>query len=88
MNEDRISKKQIEPAKSITLTTLGWELAIPIFVGLFVGIQIDRVFHTHYVFTISCVLIGILAGYYSLYKLIELEILRNKYAKTHRKVEK
>lgn len=68
--------------KNISLTSLGWELALPIFGGVFIGYRIDRILiSSQYLFTISFLIIGIVAGYYNLYKLIELEMLRTKVEK-------
>jgi F0F1-type ATP synthase assembly protein I len=67
--------------KGIGLTTLGWELAVPIFGGILIGYQLDRLLQTSYIFTIGLLLAGIATGYYSLYKRIELEMLRTKAAK-------
>lgn len=71
----------------IGLTTLGWELAVPIFGGTLIGYQLDRLLQTSYIFTIGLLFAGIAAGYYSLYKRIELEMLRTKAAKRHQQKE-
>ena len=74
------SKKYI---KNISLTSLGWELALPIFGGVLLGYQIDRILiGSKYTFTIFLLLTGIVVGYYNLYKLIELEMLRTKIEKS------
>lgn len=68
--------------KDIPFTSLGWELAFPIFAGTFLGYQIDRhIVGEHYTFTLILLFFGIVAGYYSLYRVIELELLRAKIAK-------
>ena len=67
--------------RAISLTSLGWELAIPIFVGVFIGNRIDRFLNTNYTFTISLLVLGIIIAYYNLYRHIELEMLRTKAAK-------
>ncbi len=68
--------------RNISLTSLGWELALPIFGGVFLGYQIDHfMIKSGYAFTIIMLLIGIITGYYNLYKLIELEMLRTKVEK-------
>lgn len=64
--------------KDISLTSLGWDLALPIFGGVFLGYQIDRRFDTSYTFTLVLLLIGIVIAYYNLFKLIQLEMLRTK----------
>lgn len=62
----------------MSLTTLGWELAVPIFGGLLIGYKLDQYLNTRYILTISLLVLGIAIGYYSLYKYIELELLRNR----------
>lgn len=64
--------------KNLSLTSLGWELAVPIFGGLLIGYRIDKYFNTGYTFTLVLLLVGVFMGYYSLYKYIELEMLRKK----------
>ena len=67
--------------KGIGLTTLGWEIAVPIFGGILLGYQLDRYLGLNYIFTISFLIFGIMIGYYNIYKRIELEVLRTKAAK-------
>lgn len=62
--------------KGIGLTSLGWEIAIPIFGGVILGYQLDRVIQTTYIFTLSLLFLGIAVGYYNIYKRIEFEMLR------------
>lgn len=68
--------------KDINLTSLGWELALPIFGGALIGYLIDRQTNTHYFFIIGFILLGIGIGYYNIYKYIEIELLRLKKCKT------
>jgi F0F1-type ATP synthase assembly protein I len=76
------AKNKSKTYKNISLTSLGWELALPIFGGVFIGYQLDQVLiKTRYLFTISFLIIGIIVGYYNLYKLIDLELLRIKKGK-------
>jgi F0F1-type ATP synthase assembly protein I len=64
-------------------TSLGWELALPIFGGAFIGYQIDRLTSSSIAFTLIFTLLGIAIGYYSLIRHIELEMLRLKVQKKH-----
>ena len=83
--KSRMNKKVF---KDIPFTSLGWELAFPIFGGTFLGYQIDRhLVGQHYTFTLILLVLGIIAGYYSLYKVIELEMLKGKIAKQQSKSE-
>jgi F0F1-type ATP synthase assembly protein I len=80
------NRKPNKKFRNISLTSLGWELALPIFGGVFIGYQIDQsLVNSKYFFTVSLLILGILIGYYNLYKLIDLEMLRIKASK--RKVE-
>lgn len=73
--------------KAISLTSLGWEMAIPIFVGVLIGSRLDRWFNLNYTFTIILLLLGIMIAYYNLYRHIELEMLRTKSAKQKKQEE-
>jgi predicted F0F1-ATPase subunit len=75
------SKDKKQWHKNLPLLSLGWELALPIFGGVFIGYQLDRYFESQYIFTITLLFFGIVTGYYSLYKYIELETLRTKIIK-------
>ena len=67
--------------KDIQLTSLGWDLALPIFLGVFIGYKLDQHFTEQYYFTLSLLVLGIVIGYYNLIRRIELEMLRTKAAK-------
>jgi len=79
-NKPPIKKSLI---KDFSLTTLGMELALPIFGGALFGYQLDRISPTNYTFTLVFLLIGIVTGYYNLYKHIQMEIFRLKMSKNH-----
>jgi predicted F0F1-ATPase subunit len=64
--------------KDINLSSLGWELALPIFAGAVIGYLIDRRFNSPYYFCIGLIVLGIGIGYYNIYKTIEIEHLRSK----------
>jgi len=79
-------KNKSKKYKNFSLTSLGWELALPIFGGVFIGYQLDQILvKSRYFFTISFLVFGIVVGYYNLYKLIDLEMLRNKKEKRNLK---
>lgn len=72
-------KKPKKSTSNISLTTLGWELALPIFGGVLLGYHIDNnTPGSGYTFTFLLLVIGIFVGYYNLYKYIHLELLRTK----------
>ena len=79
MSQQPEKKKSNKKKANFSLTSLGWELALPIFGGVLIGYRIDRILiNSQYIFTIALLFLGIIAGYYNLYKLIELEVLRTK----------
>jgi F0F1-type ATP synthase assembly protein I len=78
------NRDQNKKFRNISLTFLGWELALPIFGGVFIGYEIDQaLINSKHLFTVSLLIIGILVGYYNLYKLIDLEMLRIKVNKSN-----
>lgn len=74
-------KKEKSWLKGITLTSLGWELALPIFLGVLLGYQIDKHLSINYTFTMIFLVLGIITSYINLYRLIELELLRTRISK-------
>jgi len=74
-------KKKNNWVKDIKLSSMGWEMALPIFSGTVIGFQIDRHSDTNNFFTLSLLFLGIITGYINLYRHIELELLRTKSAK-------
>jgi len=67
--------------KGISLTSLGWQLALPIVGGAFLGFQLDKSGSNQYTYTLMFSVFGIIIGYYNIYKIIELEWLRANAAK-------
>jgi len=66
-------------------TSLGWELAIPIFAGAYIGHLIDKATDSTITFVLIMTVIGIGVGYYNLMRHIELETLALKIQKKHQK---
>jgi len=81
-NRSHINKKRFKQ-NYLPLISLGWELVLPIFLGVFFGYYLDRTLNVKINFTLVLVVLGIFVGYYNLYRHIELEILRCK-VKEHR----
>ena len=50
--------------------SLGWDLALPIFAGVFAGHFLDRLLNTGYVFTLGLLFLGIFTSYYNLARFI------------------
>lgn len=52
-------------------SALGFSVALAIFIGLFIGLGLDRLFDTTPVFMFIFLCIGILAGFNNIYKVIK-----------------
>lgn len=81
MAEKKQNNNRSSLIKDVNLTSLGWELALPIFGGALAGYLLDRTFAASPRFVLGLTVLGIIIGYYSLYRHIELEHLRLKVAK-------
>lgn len=51
--------------EALRATSLGWDLALPIFGGVLVGYLLDQTLGTQYVFTLGLLLFGIATGFYN-----------------------
>lgn len=51
--------------EALRATSLGWDLALPIFGGVLLGRGVDRLLSTTHVFTLSFLILGIAAGFYN-----------------------
>lgn len=79
MSVENKSNKTKKTIRGISLTTLGWELALPIFGGVLLGYRIDSKMNgSGYTFTFVLLILGVFVGYFNLYKYIHLEMLRTK----------
>jgi predicted F0F1-ATPase subunit len=56
---------------ALAASSLGWELALPIFGGVLLGHLLDRRFDTGYVFTLGLLVLGIGTGFYNLVRSIQ-----------------
>lgn len=54
--------------EAIRATSLGWELAAPIFMGVLAGHFLDGRFESGYIFTVSLLFVGALAGLYNVWR--------------------
>jgi len=48
--------------------SLGWDLALPIFVGVLVGHWLDRRLGTGYWLTLGFLFLGVVAGFYNMFR--------------------
>lgn len=53
---------------ALRASTLGWELALPIFGGVLLGHFLDRRLGTNYIFTVGLLFMGVVAGFYNLWR--------------------
>lgn len=56
--------------EALPALSLGWDLAIPIFVGVILGSILDRYLDSRPTFTIGLLLSGIAIGYYNVLRFI------------------
>jgi len=57
--------------EALRASSLGWDLALPIFGGVLVGYVLDRSLGTTYLFTLGCLLFGIGTGFYNVLRSIQ-----------------
>jgi len=56
---------------SAMTTSLGWDLALPIFGGALLGHLLDRRLDTSYAFTLGLLVLGIFTGFYNVMRSIQ-----------------
>ncbi len=56
---------------ALAMSSLGWELAVPIFGGVLLGHLLDRRLDTGYVFTLGLLILGVGTGFYNLARSIQ-----------------
>jgi F0F1-type ATP synthase assembly protein I len=56
---------------ALAATSLGWDLALPIFGGVLLGHWLDGRLGTGYVFTLGLLVLGIGAGFYNVARSIQ-----------------
>jgi F0F1-type ATP synthase assembly protein I len=57
--------------EALLATTLGWELALPIFGGVLIGYALDRWIGTGHIFTLGLLTAGIFVSYYNVWRFIK-----------------
>ena len=84
----KVSSEKTHLIKDINLSSLGWELALPIFICTLIGYLIDRQVASNHFVVIGFILLGIGIGYYNIYKYAEIEMLRLKKSRRDNGVER
>lgn len=64
--------------EALRLTTLGWELALPIFGGVLVGYYLDRWLAMRPIFTLGLLTLGLGVSVYNLWRAIQRLDARQK----------
>jgi predicted F0F1-ATPase subunit len=62
------SEEQDWLGEAVRASTLGWELALPIFIGVLLGYSLDQRLGTKYIFTVTLLFLGVVAGFYNLWR--------------------
>ena len=65
-------------SNTLAATSLGWDLALPIFGGVLLGHFLDRWLDTGYAFTLGLLILGIVTGFYNVVRAIRREIARDQ----------
>jgi predicted F0F1-ATPase subunit len=68
-------------------TSLGWDIAIPIFGGVLLGYFLDRWLKTGYVFTIGLLFLGTIVSFYNLLRFAQ-QMMRQEQARKTREEER
>jgi predicted F0F1-ATPase subunit len=64
--------------EALRATTLGWEIALPIFGGALGGHYLDRWLGTRHIFTLGLLMLGLGASAYNLWRFIQRLDARQK----------
>ena len=73
--------------EALAVTSLGWDLALPIFGGALLGHLLDRRLGTGYAFTLGLLVLGILTGFYNVARSIQRVEARERQRAMQREVE-
>ena len=70
---DKKGKKRNERLwrTALSAINLGWEMALPIFLGVLLGNYLDEITESRYNLTISSLLFGIFIGFYNYSRIIK-----------------
>lgn len=67
----RTAKKGNDLIENYESMNIGFYLATPLLLGVFLGLFLDRSFHTKPFFTIALIVLGAVGSFYNLYKLVK-----------------
>jgi ATP synthase protein I len=57
--------------EALLATTLGWDLALPIFGGVLIGYALDRWLGSGHIFTLGLLMAGVFIGYYNVWRFLK-----------------
>jgi len=73
--------------EAVRATTLGWELAVPIFGGVLLGHFLDKQLGTGYTFTVGLLFAGVGVGFYNIWRFSQDVDARQQQIKARREKE-
>ena len=73
--------------EALAVTSLGWDLALPIFCGALLGHLLDRRLGTGYAFTLGLLVLGIFTGFYNVMRSIQRVEARERRRAMQRQIE-
>lgn len=73
--------------EALRATTLGWEVALPIFGGVLSGYYLDRWLETGHVFTLGLLIFGLGVSVYNIWRVIQWWEVRQKHESPQQKDE-
>ena len=68
-NIEVVKKEKKNTKWTMKYMNVGYYLAVPLLVGVFLGNWLDNIFHTKPVFVLVLIFIGMIAAFYNLYKI-------------------
>jgi ATP synthase protein I len=70
--ESKLTDDDKEPAKQIgAFITIPFVLAVPPVIGWLIGSWLDKTFHSHSIFMYSLVILGFIAGFREVYRIVK-----------------
>ena len=73
--------------QALTVLTIGWDLALPIFGGVLLGHYLDRWLGRGYTYTLGLLLLGLIVGVYNVARALRRELRRDQLGSTEASAE-
>jgi predicted F0F1-ATPase subunit len=71
MKPNETAEQSVAWREALAATSLGWDLALPIFGGVILGYLLDRRLGTQYTFTLGLLVLGIFTGFYNVFRSVQ-----------------